>query len=339
MTFGEDWGWGTTSKEAHNILRYYIENGGNIIDTANIYTKGHSEKIIGDFLHTEFIRRDSLVISTKFFGNMYPHDPNTGGTGRKAIIQALEDSLKRLGTDYVDIYWMHAFDPHTPIEETLNALNNLVSSGKVRYIGISDTPAWKITQAQMLAEFRGWSSFIGLQLEYSLLERTVESELIPMAMEMGLGILSWAPLKEGLLSGKYARENKGQKLSKRNDGRIDTDLPESTYCIIDKLIEIAREKEVSVSAIALAWVIHQSGVVAPLIGARTIEQLKQNLDAAQVHLNPKEIGDLNELSKPTLQFPYPLLNGTTDLLQAGTTINGVDSKVDALLPKNSDELY
>lgn len=339
MTFGEDWGWGTNPMDAHEIWNEYIGNGGNMIDTANIYTKGHSEKIIGDFLANKSVRRDALVISTKFWGNMYPYDANGGGASRKSIIQSLEHSLKRLQTDYIDLYWLHAFDPHTPIEETLLTLQDLVSAGKIRYIAVSDTPAWKITEAQMLAKFRGWSAFIGLQLEYSLLERSVENELIPMALEMGLGVIPWSPLKEGILSGKYTRENKGQQLSGRNESRISPELPEKTYQVIEQLTAIAEDRNVPVSAVAIAWVMHQKGVTSTLLGARTLEQLKQNIKASELKLSTEELQALNKLSVPELPFPHNLLNGTADLLQAGTTVNGIKSNVARILPQNDKERY
>lgn len=338
MTFGEDWGWGTSPADAHQILEYYIHHGGNIIDTANIYTKGHSEKIIGDFLMKKMVRRDALVLSTKFWGNMFPHDPNGGGAGRKAILQSVEGSLSRLKTDYIDLYWMHAFDPHTPIEETISTLDNLVKQGKIRYIAISDTPAWKITEAQMISKFHGLEAFIGLQLEYSLLERSVENELIPMAMEMGLGIMPWSPLKEGVLSGKYTRENKGQKISGRND-RINPDISEATYKIIDRLQQIAKERNVPVSAVAIAWVMKQQGVTSTLLGSRTLSQLKENIKASELLLSAEESNSLSALSQPHLPFPYNLLKGTEDLQQAGTTINGIPSNVAAILPQNDQERH
>ncbi|HEY9599072.1 MAG TPA: aldo/keto reductase [Cyanophyceae cyanobacterium] len=339
MTFGEDWGWGTDPATAETMISTYLEQGGNIIDTANVYTKGHSEKIIGDYLRKADIRRDAVVLSTKFFCNLYPGNPNAGGTSRKAIIESLEDSLRRLQTDYVDIYWMHAFDPHTPIEETMSALNDLVTSGKVRYIAVSDTPAWKIAQAQTIAQFRGWSAFIGLQIEYSLLERTVEGELIPMAQELGLGVMPWSPLKEGILSGKYTRANRGQKQSGR-DQRISLELPEETYKIIDRLTELAKEKESSPASIALAWVINRPGVTSTLVGARTIDQLVQNLRALSVSLTHEEIASLDVLSEPTFSFPISFLrNGVLNLAQAGTTVNGVSSEVPNILPKSLEETY
>ncbi|MGY0036544.1 aldo/keto reductase [Pedobacter sp. NJ-S-72] len=254
MTFGEDWGWGSTPSDSETIMSKYIELGGNIIDTANVYTKGHSEKIIGDYLKKTDLRRDQLVLSTKFFCNLYPGDPNAGGTSRKTIISSLENSLRRLQTDHIDLYWMHAFDPYTPIEETMSALHDLVTSGKVRYIAISDTPAWKIAQSQMISQFRGWSAFVGLQIEYSLLERTVEGELIPMAQDLGLGVMPWSPLNGGILSGKYTRANKGETQSGRNSMGVGTELTENTYQIIDRLAEIAQEKETTPASVALAWV-------------------------------------------------------------------------------------
>lgn len=336
MTFGKDWGYGATPEDSKTILSKYLEKGGNILDTANVYTKGHSEKIIGDYLKENHVRRDSVVISTKFFGNMYPMDPNGGGTSRKTIIESLENSLRRLKIDYIDLYWMHGFDEFTPIEETMAALNNLVSSGKVRYIAVSDTPAWKISQAQTIAQFRGWPAFIGLQVEYSLLERTVEGELIPMAQEMGLGVMPWAPLKQGVLTGKYTRENKGIKQSERY---LSPDLNEDTYLIIDRLIEIAKQKNATPADIALAWVISRPGITSTLMGIRSIEQLDKNLNALSIILNNEDIKYLNEVSRPILNFPIPLLQDGYNMSQAGANINGKTSVVPFLLPQNINEAY
>src|SRR5499427_9981848 len=211
MTFGEDWGWGSTPTDSAAILGRYLARGGNFIDTANVYTKGHSEAIIGEAIGSNRARRDRIVIATKFSGNLYPGDPNGGGSGRKSIVSACEQSLRRLRTDYIDLYWLHNWDVHTPIEETLAALEDLVRAGKVRYIGVSDTPAWKVAEANVMARFRGWSAFIGLQIEYSLLERSVEQELVPMALDLGLGSTPWSPLKSGALSGKYTRQNAAEQ--------------------------------------------------------------------------------------------------------------------------------
>src|SRR6201999_3594298 len=171
MTFGEDLGWGSSVEDSQAILDHYIERGGNFVDTANLYTRGHSEQIIGDHIGRLPHKRDRLVIATKFSSNHFPGDPNGGGSNRKAVIAACEQSLRRLQTDYIDLYWLHNWDKFTPIEETMACLHDLVRAGKVRYIGVSDTPAWKTTQAQLIAQFRGWSPFVGLQVEYSLVER------------------------------------------------------------------------------------------------------------------------------------------------------------------------
>src|SRR5579872_4725752 len=234
MTFGDDWGWGASVAESEAIIARFLERGGNFIDTANVYTKGHSEKIIGDCIGRDAAKRDRVVIATKFFGNLYPGDPNGGGAGRKAIAASCEQSLRRLQTDYIDLYWMHAWDRFTPIEETLRALDDLVQAGKVRYIGFSDTPAWKVAQAQTIAGFRGWTPLVALQIEYSLLERTVEGELIPMALEMGLGVTPWSPLRSGALSGKYTRANAATAKPDRGE-RVTMALDDKAYAILDQL--------------------------------------------------------------------------------------------------------
>ena len=210
MTFGEDLGWGSGVEESQQIIDRFIELGGNFIDTANFYTKSHSEKIIGDHVGRHSARRDRLVIATKFSGNLYPGDPNGGGSSRKSIIGACENSLRRLQTDYIDLYWLHNWDVHTPIEETLAALEDLVRAGRCATSASPTRPRGRSPRRTSMARFRGWSAFIGLQIEYSLLERTVEQELVPMAREFGLGITPWSPLKSGVLSGKYTRQNAGQ---------------------------------------------------------------------------------------------------------------------------------
>ena len=187
MTFGEDLGWGSSVEVSNAVMDRFLDRGGNFIDTANVYTLGHSEKIIGDHLGKDAAKRDRVVLATKFFGNLFSQDPNGGGAGRKSLLAACEESLRRLQTDYIDLYWMHCWDQHTPIEETIRALDDLVRAGKIRYIGFSDTPAWKVAQAQVTASFKGWSPVTALQIEYSLLERTVEGELMPMAMRARLG--------------------------------------------------------------------------------------------------------------------------------------------------------
>jgi aryl-alcohol dehydrogenase-like predicted oxidoreductase len=338
MTFGEDWHWGSPVAESEAIMARYLERGGNFIDTANVYTKGHAEKIIGDFIGRDHARRDRIVLATKFFGNLYPGDPNAGGAGRKNIISSCEQSLRRLQTDYIDLYWMHCWDTFTPIEETMRALDDLVRAGKVRYIGFSDTPAWKVAQAQMLARFRGWAPLVALQIEYSLLERTVEGELIPMALEMGLGVTPWSPLRGGALSGKYTREN-AQTMKADRGERVTNYLSDRTYAIIDELIRIAREHATNPAAIALAWVQSRPAVASTIIGARRLAQLDQNLDALDIALTSQEIAALDALSAPTLNFPTAFLKFASMFSQGGTTVNGVPSTTWSAAPQSDAERY
>ncbi|MCK8499207.1 aldo/keto reductase [Myxococcus fulvus] len=322
MTFGEDLGWGSSVEESQQIIDRYIELGGNFIDTANFYTKSHSEKILGDHVGRHPARRDRLVLATKFSGNLYPGDPNGGGSGRKSIIAAAENSLRRLQTDYIDLYWLHNWDIHTPIEETMAALEDLVRAGKVRYLGVSDTPAWKIAQANVMAHFRGWSSFIGLQIEYSLLERSVEQELVPMALELGLGITPWSPLKSGALSGKYTRANAGQQKGDRG-AFLESFLNEKTYALVDALGVIAKEQGTTIARVALAWVQAQPGVSSTIIGARRLSQLEDNVGALEVKLSAEQLGRLDALSKPTFGFPQSMQPIFPAIHNGGTTVNGV----------------
>jgi aryl-alcohol dehydrogenase-like predicted oxidoreductase len=322
MTFGEDLGWGTSVAESQQIIDRFVELGGNFIDTANFYTLSHSEQIIGDHIGRHPARRDRLVIATKFSGNLYPGDPNGGGSGRKAVINACENSLRRLQTDYIDLYWLHMWDPNTPIEETMAALDDLVRAGKVRYLGVSDTPAWKIAQANLLAGFRGWSAFIGLQIEYSLLERTVEQELVPMAGEFGLGITPWSPLKSGALSGKYTRRNDGQHKADRG-ALLDEVLNEKTYAVVDELEIIAKAHETTVASVALAWVHAQPAVTSIIIGARRLSQLEDNLRAVDVNLTAEDLTRLDALTAPTFGFPQNMPLPAASITNGGTTVNGV----------------
>src|SRR5215471_18509336 len=200
MTFGEDWGWGSSKDESRNVYDAYRATGGNFIDTANVYTNGSSETFLGEFMQGH---RESMVLATKFANAMQGTDANAAGNHRKSMMQAVEASLKRLKTDYIDVYWMHIWDRLTPVEEVMRGLDDLVRAGKVLYLGISDAPAWWIAGANTLAQLRGWTAFVGLQIEYSLIERTVERELIPMARAFDVGVVAWSPLASGLLSGKY----------------------------------------------------------------------------------------------------------------------------------------
>lgn len=338
MTFGEDLGWGTSVKDSEAILDRFIDLGGNFIDTANAYTKGHSEKIIGDHLGRHKSKRNRLVIATKFLSNMFLGDPNGGGANRKSIVAACEESLRRLQTDYIDLYWMHAWDKWTPIDETMAALDDLVRTGKVRYIGFSDTPAWKVTEAQMIARFRGTTPLVALQIEYSLLERTVEGELIPMALEMGLGVTPWSPLRSGVLSGKYTRENAG-KIKADRGVWAESALNERTYTIVDELIKIAAQLGTTPARVALNWVQTRPGVSSTIIGARTIAQLDDNLPALDVKLSPEHVAALDELSKPSLNFPAGFLSRIGVFMNGGTTVNGEGAPPWPMAPQNDSERY
>jgi aryl-alcohol dehydrogenase-like predicted oxidoreductase len=338
MTFGDDWGWGSSVAESEAIIARYLERGGNFIDTANVYTKGHSEQIIGGYVGRDRARRDRIVIATKFFGNLYPGDPNAGGAGRKNIVASCEQSLRRLQTDYIDLYWMHAWDRFTPIEETLRALDDLVVAGKIRYAGFSDTPAWKVAQAQTIAVLRGWTRLIALQIEYSLLERTVEGELIPMALELGLGVTPWSPLRGGVMSGKYTRENAATTKASRGD-RVTAALGDKAFAIIDELIRIGKERNTTPAAVALAWLRGRPGVASTIIGARRIDQLEQNLAALDVTLAPEEIASLDKLSKPTLGFPMHFMSVATMYSHSGATVNGEASTRWPLAPASDAERY
>ncbi len=322
MTFGKEWGWGSDPDESARIIDRFLEKGGNFFDTANFYTHGHSEKILGDHFGKENSRRERVVLATKFFGSMAPGDPNAGGAGRKSIVGACEESLRRLQTDYIDLYWMHAWDYHTPIEETLRTLNDLVSAGKIRYFGFSDTPAWKVAQAQTITGFRNWAPLAAIQIEYSLLERTVEGELVPVARELGLGIVPWSPLKSGILSGKYTRGNRQTVQPGRGEWVTGLLAEERTYEILDVLFEVAREANSTPARIALNWLHRQPGATAPIIGARTIEQLEDNLAALDVELTSDQLSRLSQVSRPKLNFPAEFLAASAPFRNPEITING-----------------
>jgi aryl-alcohol dehydrogenase-like predicted oxidoreductase len=338
MTFGEDWGWGSGVEESKRILDRYIDLGGNFIDTANGYTKGHSEAIIGEHVGRHSSRRDRLVIATKFLTNMYRGDPNGGGAGRKSLVSACENSLRRLQTDYIDLYWMHFWDRFTPIEETMRALDDLVAAGKVRYIGFSDTPAWKVAQAQTMALLKGWSPLVALQLEYSLLERTIEGELIPAALEFGLGVTPWSPLKGGMLTGKYTRES----VKTATPGRgwfVSRAFTEQAFQVLDVLTPVAKEAGTTIARAALAWVIQRPGIASTIFGARTMEQLEDNLGALEVQLTAEQIRKLDDASQPKLNFPHDFLVTVRQFGYNGATIDGEESPVNPMSPANDLERY
>ena len=302
MTFGTDWGWGASEGESAKQFELFAEAGGTLIDTANRYTNGSAETILGDLLAAD---RDHFVVGTKYSLNTRDGDLNAGGNHRKNLVQALEASLRRLRTDYVDVLWLHAWDYLTPADEVMRALDDQVRLGKVLYLGISDTPAWVVAQLQTLAAARGWSAFAGLQIEYSLVQREVERELIPMARGLGLGVLAWGPLGAGVLSGKYADQ------SPRQGERRHPDPDPARLAIARTVAEIARELGLSSSVVALAWLRAKGGVggVIPILGARTAQQLADNLACLDTELPAAAMARLDQASHVARGFPHDFLAG------------------------------
>lgn len=303
MTFGEAWGWGADAKEATRQAEAFAEAGGNFIDTAELYTNGESERITGEIVAAD---RDHWVLATKYGLNVRADDPNHGGAHRKNLTRALESSLRRLGTDHVDLYWLHAWDAFTPIDEILRALDDAVRAGKILYVGISDTPAWIVSQANVLADLRGWSPFVALQIPYSLVERTVERDLLPMARATGLTTTAWAPLAGGLLSGRYGtdREHPTDTRMATQSSYSDT-LTTRNLEIADAVNAVAAELGVSAAQVAIAWTrTHDRHAVVPIVGARTTEQLEDNLRSVDVVLDAHQLARLDAASAIPMGFPH-----------------------------------
>ena len=323
MTFGGDWGWGASKDESQKIYDAYREAGGNFIDTANIYTNGSSEKLVGEFIAGH---REEVVVATKYtlagsvFSGKPRFDANEGGNQRKNMVQAVEASLKRLGTDYIDLYWLHAWDQMTPAEEVMRAFDDLVRSGKVLYVGISDAPAWMVAKSNTLAEPRGWTRYIGLQIEYSLLERTVERELVPMAKDQQMTVLAWSPLRNGLLTGKYLPENveaskaEGARMHSEMMKAFGSSIPESTHATVREIVAVGKELGVSAAQVALAWLRHRPVPVIPIIGARKLAQIEDNIRSLDVTLSPEQLQRLDNASAVSLGFPHEFI--TLDRVKA-----------------------
>ncbi|HEX4024652.1 MAG TPA: aldo/keto reductase [Steroidobacteraceae bacterium] len=337
MTFGEEVVWGADVKTSEAVLESYFERGGNFIDTANGYTRGHSEKIVGDYL-VRTGRRERTVLATKFFANMYAGDPNGGGAGRKSLMRACHESLRRLQTDYIDLYWLHFWDPHTPIEETLRALDDLVRAGKVRYIGFSDTPAWKVAQAQTQALLRGWTPLVAIQIEYSLMERSHEAEMLPMCEELGLHIAAWSPLKSGMLTGKYTRANVAASKPGRGDF-VAGAFNERNFAILDAVIAIAEELGTSPARVAIAWLLTRPGIPIPIIGARTLEQFEQNIGALEVSLSPEQLQRLDAASSPPPDFISRVGMLAPMLMHGGMSVNGIKAPPFPMGPREGEKTY
>ncbi len=302
MTFGEDWGWGASLEESRSMVRAFAERGGNFLDTAVNYTNGTSEKIVGEITSAE---RERWVIATKYTLTTDPKDPNAGGNHRKNLVRSLERSLKSLRTDHVDLLWMHAWDEVTPVAEVVRALDDVVRAGKVLYVGISDTPAWVVSQANTLADLRGWTPFSALQIEYSLIQRTVERELLPMAKAFGLAVTPWAALGGGVLTGKYSSGGHPSDAprAQMNQARVS----ERNLAIAAEVKKIAAEMGKSSSQVALAWVRAQDPAYIPIIGARKLSQLQDNLGCLDVSLTHAQLARLDAVSRVDLGFPTEFL--------------------------------
>jgi aryl-alcohol dehydrogenase-like predicted oxidoreductase len=299
MTFGEQGGVGAPIEECRRILDVYAEAGGNAIDTAVNYRDGLSEEFLGRLLAG---RRDQFVLASKYTATRDKNDPNGGGNARKNLRASLETSLRRLDTDYLDIYWVHVWDESTPIEETMRALDDVVRAGKVLYVGISDVPAWIVSRANTLAEWHGWSPFIGLQVPYNLLMRDIERELLPMATALGLGVTAWSPLAGGVLSGKYTQPVDGPS-------RIDpSTLDERSHAAARAVQAVADEIGATPSQVAIAWTMHRSEAIIPILGARSAEQIRDNLGATDVKLSAAQMAALEKATEFSLGFPHDFIN-------------------------------
>lgn len=327
MTFGEDWGKflrGASKEESKEIFDLFVDAGGNFIDTANNYQNGTSEKYVGEFIASE---RQKFVLATKYTLTTNPNDPNASGSHRKNLLQSVDASLKRLETDYIDLLWVHAWDYMTPIEELMRSLDDVIRSGKVLYVGMSDTPAWVVARANTMSEFHGRSPFIGLQIMYSLIERTPERELLPMACDLDIGVTAWSPLGGGVLSGKYNKEIQEQK-------RFDPNNPMTSGFVNEKNLSIAKEVQIiakeigkTPSQVALGWLRHQrdKGVIIPIVGARTQVQMKDNLGSLDLDLSSDHLKRLDRVSKIELGFPNDFLSSDmVKTLVYGNTYSSID---------------
>lgn len=315
MTFGEQGGVGAPPEECRRILDAYADAGGNVVDTAINYRGGASEEILGELLDG---RRDRFVLATKYTVTRDREDPNAAGNHRKNLRLSLETSLRRLRTDYVDIYWVHMWDRHTPAEETMRALDDQVRAGKILYVGISDTPAWLIAQANTLAAWHGWTAFTGLQAPYNLLRRDIERELLPMAEVLGITVAAWSPLADGILSGKFTEANAAGPGT-----RIDpATLSDHQRAIATLVQNVAGDLGATPAQVAIAWTRARSPAIHPIIGARRLDQLLDNLGAADLELPPEALSRLNTATEPDLGFPATFIHETSPWVFGAAAIPG-----------------
>ncbi|WP_328723460.1 aldo/keto reductase [Streptomyces sp. NBC_00247] len=309
-TFGTEWGWGAEQDEARKLFDHYVERGGNFIDTANTYTDGSSERLLGEFTRDD---RESLVLATKYTTLRRPGDPNSGGPHRKSLFASVEASLRQLNTDYIDLLYLHVWDFTTPVEEILRGLDDLVRQGKVLYVAISNAPAWQVSRMQAIADLRGWSPLVALQIEYNLIERTGERDLIPMAREMGLAVVPYSPLAGGVLTGKYSRDDLAATNAAVDDGTrknfniANGGLTAGNLDIADVVKEVATELGRTTAQVGLAWTLQNPDVTTSLVGARTLSQLEDNLGALEVDFTASQLARLEEASAIELGFPHEIL--------------------------------
>lgn len=314
MTFGEDWGWGASRTESKKIFDAYAGAGGNFIDTANRYTEGTSEKFVGEFVSSD---REHFVLATKYTLFNRKDDPNASGNHKKNMVQSLEASLRRMKTDYVDLFWVHAWDFITPVEEVMRGLDDLVRAGKILYIGISDTPAWVVSRANTMADLRGWSSFAALQIQYSLVERTPERDLLPMAREMEIAVTPWGILGSGVLTGKFNKQKKQESTRLAEDS---PKLSDRNLKIAEEVVAIAKELKREPSQVAINWLRQRPGIIIPIIGARRLDQLRSNLTCLDFELTHAQVSRLDLVSRIELGFPHDFLANPpiVDLVFGGT---------------------
>ena len=296
MTFGETWGWGASKEESRSIFDAFVEAGGNFVDTACNYTDGESERFVGEFIREE---RERFVVATKYTLTQRRDDPNAGGNQRKNLVQTLESSLRRLGTDYIDLLWLHMWDGMTPVEEVLRGFDDLVSSGKVLYVALSDTPAWVVSQAVTLSELRGWARPIAVQFSYSLADRAAERELLPMAAGLDLAATPWGILEGGALTGKYLTDTGEPRRYDRAGERVNS--------IAREVLAVAEELDATPSQVATAWVHQQPWPLVPIVGARSGAQMTENLAALELELADEHVERLSSASGFDVGFPRDFL--------------------------------
>ena len=321
MTFGRPDDWGADRQESKRMFDLFGEAGGNFLDTANIYSMGRSEELLGEFIAAD---RDHWVVATKYtLAQLRPDDPNAFGNHRKSMVQSVEASLRRLDTERIDLFWVHAWDFTTRVDEVMRGLDDLVRSGKVLYVGISDTPAWVVSQANTLADLRGWSPFVALQVRYSLIDRAIERDLLPMAREFDLAVTPWSVIGAGVLSGKYSRG------SSPSEGRAKAGAAtvERNLAVADAVVDVADQLGCTPVQVAISWVQQQRGVVIPLVGARNSTQLADNLGAADVHIPDEHLQRLDEVSRIELGFPHDFLG--VDGAAAEYVYGSVGARLDA----------